>query len=73
MEKNQFSSDLNTELLLSTLTKFKNGDFSVRMPEDGNGNNGKIARLKFNDTVKMVEEISKNLSVLLKSWVRTER
>ena len=66
MEKNQLSSETNTELLVSALMRFKNGDFSVRMPEDWAGNAGKIART-FNETVKIAEEISEEFKRTVKA------
>lgn len=48
---------LDTRLLLKTLTAFKNGDFSVRLPNDWTGENGKIA-----DTLNDIIDINDRLS-----------
>ena len=37
------STELDTDLLLQTLARFKAGDFSVRLPENWTGVAGKIA------------------------------
>jgi len=65
MEKLNVSSEAEMQIILSTLTKFKNGDFSIRMPEDMSGTPGKISRT-FNDIVKMVEEISEEFKRIVK-------
>ena len=39
----EFPNDLDKKLLLAALTALKKGDFSVRMPSDLTGLDGKIA------------------------------
>ena len=43
--RNAAANALDTKLLLETLTALKKGDFSVRLPNDWAGVNGKIADL----------------------------
>jgi len=56
---------LDSQVLLSALTKFKSGDFSVRLPEEWAGTAGKISRA-FNDAAKTVEDISEEFKSIVK-------
>ncbi len=47
--------------LLAALTRFKKGDFSVRLPEDGTGEQGKIAE-SFNEIVELNERMVAELA-----------
>src|SRR5262249_19996803 len=51
--RDEAANSLDAKLLLKTLTALKKGDFSVRMPSDWAGVNGKIA-----DTLNDVIEIN---------------
>src|SRR6267378_2585978 len=51
---------LNTKLLLKTLTAFKKGDFSARLPGDWTGEAGKIAGT-FNDIIELSDRTAKEL------------
>ncbi|MGH8511511.1 MAG: hybrid sensor histidine kinase/response regulator, partial [Gammaproteobacteria bacterium] len=51
---------LDTRVVLNALTAAKNGDFSVRLPVDWTGVNGKIADT-FNEVVSQNERITKEL------------
>src|SRR5438132_791312 len=48
---------LDTKLLLSTLVAVKNGDFSVRLPVEWTGINGKIADA-FNDIIEVTAKMA---------------
>src|SRR5262245_18752367 len=54
------TNELDTKLLLKTLTALKKGNFSIRLPNDWTGVNGKIADT-FNDVVEMNERLVKEL------------
>ena len=58
----QFGDEKDAELkqLLATLTAFKRGDFSVRLPEDWTGLAGKVADT-FNDVIGANERMSREL------------
>ena len=51
---------LDTRLLLKTLTELKKGNFSVRLPNDWTGINGKIADT-FNDVIEMNDRLGREL------------
>src|SRR5262245_64983562 len=51
---------LDTKLLLKTLTALKKGDFSVRLPSDWAGVNGKIADT-LNDVIEINDRLVKEL------------
>ncbi len=51
---------LDTKLLLSTLVAVKNGDFSVRLPVEWTGINGKIADA-FNDIIELNARMAREL------------
>src|SRR3979490_816537 len=51
---------LNTKLLLKTLSAFKKGDFSARLPGDWTGEAGKIAET-LNDIIELNEKTAKEL------------
>ena len=51
---------LNTKQLLTALTAFKNGDFSVRLPPDWTGVAGKIADT-FNEVIGMNQRMAREL------------
>jgi len=51
---------LDTKLLLKTLTAFKKGNFSIRLPNDWTGVKGKIADT-LNDVIEMNERLVKEL------------
>src|SRR2546425_86923 len=67
---------LDTKLLLSTLVAVKNGDFSVRLPVEWTGINGKIADA-FNDIIevnaKMAKELERVSKVVGKEGRLTQR
>lgn len=52
--------DLDSGLLLKSLGAVRNGDFSVRLPEDWTGVNGKIADV-FNQIAGMNQELAGEL------------
>src|SRR5438309_11797168 len=58
----QLNGDNDAELkqLLSALTAFKRGDFSVRLPEDWTGVAGKVADT-FNDVIGINQRMSREL------------
>src|SRR5215475_11296123 len=51
---------LDTKLLLKTLTAFKKGDFSVRLPSDWAGESGKIADT-LNDVIDINDRLAKEM------------
>ena len=51
---------LDTNLLLKTLTALKKGDFSVRLPSDWAGVNGKIADT-LNDVIELNDRLAKEM------------
>src|ERR1700704_1228925 len=51
---------LDEKQLLSALTAFKRGDFSVRLPDDWTGLGGKIADT-FNDVIAMNQRLAREL------------
>jgi hypothetical protein len=51
---------LDTKMLLKTLTALKKGNFSIRLPNDWTGVNGKIADT-LNDVIEMNERLVKEL------------
>src|SRR5262245_53088952 len=51
---------LSAKLLLKTLTAFKKGDFSARLPNDLTGISGKIADT-FNEVIETNERLAKEL------------
>ncbi|HEU0175736.1 MAG TPA: HAMP domain-containing protein, partial [Blastocatellia bacterium] len=51
---------LDTKLLLKTLTAFKKGDFSVRLPSDWAGESGKIADT-INDVIDINDRLAKEM------------
>src|SRR5262245_6732598 len=51
---------LDTKLLLKTLTALKKGDFSVRLPSDWEGENGKIADT-LNDVIDINDRLAKEM------------
>src|SRR5262249_55152937 len=51
---------LDTKLLLKTLTALKKGNFSIRLPNDWTGVNGKIADT-LNDVIEMNDRLVKEL------------
>src|SRR5215510_6563189 len=53
-------NDLDTKLLLKALTALKKGDFSVRLPSDWAGVNGKIADT-LNDVIEINDRLVKEL------------
>src|SRR6266550_247263 len=54
------NGDIDARQMLTVLTAFKKGDFTVRLPLDWNGTAGKIADA-FNDVVERNERMSKEL------------
>jgi len=54
------SNELDTDLLLQTLARFKAGDFSARLPENWTGAAGKIAD-SLNDIIAKNERFSREL------------
>ena len=52
---------LDTKLLLRTLVAFKRGDFSVRMPDDWTGVDGKIADT-LNEIIGLTERTSEDFA-----------
>jgi HAMP domain len=54
------SNGLDTKLLLKALTALKKGDFSVRLPSDWAGVNGKIADT-LNDVIEINDQLVKEL------------
>src|SRR3989449_9018403 len=54
------NGSLDTRVLLKTLTAFKRGDFSARLPGDWNGEAGKIAET-LNDIIELNEKTAKEL------------
>src|SRR5262249_27679367 len=54
------ANTLDTKLLLKTLTALKKGNFSVRLPNDWTGVNGKIADI-LNDVIEMNDRLVKEL------------
>ncbi len=54
------SGALDTKLMLKILTAFKKGNFSIRLPNDWAGVNGKIADT-INDVIEMNERLVKEL------------
>ena len=54
------SNALDAKLLLKTLTALKNGDFSVRLPSDWAGMNGKIADT-LNDVIEINDRLTKEM------------
>src|SRR5262249_55332120 len=51
---------LDTKLLLKTLTAFKNGDFSVRLPSEWAGDGGRIADT-LNDIIEINDRLAKEM------------
>src|SRR5438093_11405634 len=51
---------LDTRLLLKTLAALKKGDFSVRLPSDWAGENGKIADT-LNDVIEINDRLAKEM------------
>jgi hypothetical protein len=51
---------LDAKLLLKTLTALKKGNFSIRLPNDWTGVNGKIADT-LNDVIEMIDRHVKEL------------
>jgi HAMP domain-containing protein/signal transduction histidine kinase len=72
----QLAGDFNAKELLRTLTEVKNGNFSVRMPIDQVGINGKICDA-LNDIIsmneRMMEEFTKAGSTIGKQGKLTQR
>ena len=61
------AENIDVDTLLQALTQFKNGNFSVRLPEEEwKGKSGKIAHT-FNDFVKQTEEISQEFRRTVKA------
>src|SRR5215813_6450826 len=58
--RNTTDHALDTKLLLRTLTAFKEGNFSIRLPNDWTGVNGKIADT-LNDVIEMNDRLVKEL------------
>src|SRR5215468_12562209 len=58
--RNTADHALDTKLLLRTLTALKKGNFSVRLPNDWTGVNGKIADT-LNDVIEMNDRLVKEL------------
>src|SRR5215475_2694132 len=58
--RNTTDHALDTKLLLRTLTAFKKGNFSIRLPNDWTGVNGKIADT-LNDVIEMNDRLVKEL------------
>jgi nitrogen fixation/metabolism regulation signal transduction histidine kinase len=64
MSGTQVTKDsLDTKLLLTTLMAIKKGDFSVRLPIEWTGINGKIADT-FNEIIALNEKMAKELGRL---------
>jgi HAMP domain-containing protein len=57
---------LDTKLLLNGLTSVRNGDFSVRLPSEWTGINGKIAD-RFNEIVELNEAMARELEHIRKT------
>ena len=66
MVKEEVNSDLNTKELLETLLAFKSGDFTVRMPKDLTGINGKIADA-LNEVISINQKMTKGIGKLSKN------
>ena len=60
------TENIDVDVLLAALIQFKSGNFSVRLPDGWNGIAGKVAHT-FNDTVKIVEDISEAFKYTVKS------
>src|SRR5262249_22912740 len=58
--RNTTDHPLDTKLLLRTLTALKKGNFSIRLPNDWTGVNGKIADT-LNDVIEMNHRLVKEL------------
>jgi HAMP domain-containing protein len=58
--KDTTTNALDTKLLLKTLTALKKGNFSIRLPTDWMGVNGKIADT-LNDVIEMIDRLVKEL------------
>src|SRR5262245_45185696 len=54
------TKELDAKLLLKTLTALKKGNFSIRLPNDWTGVNGKIADT-LNDVIEMNDRLVKEL------------
>ncbi|MEP6636034.1 MAG: ATP-binding protein, partial [Acidobacteriota bacterium] len=54
------ADSLNTKLLLKALVKFRNGDFSVRLPGEWTGEAGKIADT-FNEIITLSDKTAKEV------------
>src|SRR5689334_10213486 len=57
---------LDKKLLLNALTEVRNGDFSVRLPTEWVGINGKIAD-RFNEIVELNEMLARKLERIRKT------
>ncbi len=57
----EFPNDLDKKLLLAALTALKKGDFSVRMPSDLTGLDGKIADT-LNDIIENSELMAQEIA-----------
>src|SRR5215510_3766998 len=58
--RDEAANALDAKLLLKTLTALKKGDFSVRMPSDWAGVNGKIADT-LNDVIEINDRLAKEM------------
>src|ERR1041385_9416452 len=58
--KGNGNGKLDSRTLLAALTSFRRGDFSVRLPELGSGEEGKIAEA-FNEVVELNERMAREL------------
>ena len=59
--KDTATNALDTKLLLKTLTALKKGNFSIRLPTDWIGVNGKIADT-LNDVIEMIDRHVKDVT-----------
>jgi methyl-accepting chemotaxis protein len=57
------SSDAHSRLILATIVAFRNGDFSVRLPADWDGTDGRIAEA-FNQTISQEDRITQEIARL---------
>ena len=58
--KEKSNGKLDGRMLLAALTSFRRGDFSVRLPDTGSGEDAKIAEA-FNEVVEMNERVAREL------------
>src|SRR5215470_19991213 len=58
--RDEAANGLDVKLLLKTLTALKKGDFSVRLPSDWVGMNGKIADT-LNDVIEINDRLAKEM------------